>query len=105
MKSRIAHDVFASSRTLLGTGDVDANVSEALAARRLHHGLARSRIDEPAHERGVSRAQNRETIACFDREAQATAFQRELESASVASSSHRARAHERFGNHAPKNIQ
>ena len=105
MKSRIAHDVFASSRALLSRGDVDANVCEALATRCLHHSLTRSRLDQPVHERGAFGAQNRETIARFDDEAEATAFQHELESASVAGSSHRARAHERFGNHAAKYVQ
>src|SRR6476620_9129832 len=105
MKSRIARDVFVSSRTLVGADDVDANVGEALGARALHHGLARPRIDEPVHERGVIGAQNRETIPCFDREPEATALQRALEPASVAGSSRRPCAHERLGNHAAEYIQ
>jgi len=105
MKSRIAHDVVTSSRTRLSAGDVDANVSEALATGCLHHHLSRTRIGQPVHQRGVFGAKNRKPIACFDREAEASTFQRALEPASITSSGHRARAHERFGNHATEHVQ
>src|SRR3954454_11369993 len=105
MKSRIARDVFAASLTFRNTGDVDANVSETLATRRLHHDLAHSRIDEAVHDGGVVSSQNRETIASLDREAGTTAFQCAHQPASVTSAGRRTCAHERFSNHAAKNVQ
>src|SRR5262245_17202412 len=105
MKSRIARDVFASSLALLSASEVDSNVSETLTTRHLHHDLPHSRIEESIHARGVFGSENRETVARFDCHADAIAFQRALEPSSVTSSSRRAPAHERFGNHATKHVQ
>jgi hypothetical protein len=105
MKSRIARDVFASSLALLSTSEVDSNVSESLTARGLHHDLPHRRIEESINDRGIFSTENRETVACFDQDAEAVAFQRVLEPSSVTSSSCRARAYKRFCNHATKHVQ
>src|SRR4051812_44644019 len=85
--------------------DVDANVSKALAARRLHHDLTLGRIDEPVHAGRVVSEQDRETITCFDREAEAALFERALEPRGITDAGHRACAHERFRNHAAQHVQ